>query len=142
MLLRVGTPAGACTPASGPHRNVSTSYADHRDKHTRVADQPLADILSAYTASLTGTVPANAGLATFVTKKGVGTYGSQLSSEGLASYDALVKAALEAAPSATATAIHHTAATDVGVNIMTMAATKNYGINKDVARNCWHLFPR
>lgn len=142
MLLRVATPAGAVTPGSGPHKDVSTSYADHRDKHTKVADQPLADILSAYTASLTGTVPANAGLATFVTKKGVGSYGSQLTSEGLASYDALVKAALEAAPSARATAIHHTAATDVGVNIMTMAATKNYGINKDVDRNCWHLFPR
>ena len=142
MLLRVATPAGAVTPASGPHKDVSTSYADHRDKHTKVADHSLADILSAYTASLTGTVPANAALATFVTKKGIGSYGSQLSSEGLASYGALVKAALEAAPSARATAIHHTASTDIGVNIMTMAATKNYGINKDVDRNLWHLFPR
>ena len=142
MLLRVATPAGAVTPASGPHKDVSTSYADHRDKHTQVADQSLANMLSAYTASLTGTVPADAGLRTFVTKKGVGSYGSQLSSEGLASYGALVKAALEAAPSARATAIHTTAATDIGVNIMTMAATKNYGINKDVDRDCWHLFPR
>jgi hypothetical protein len=137
ILLRA-TPSGTVTPSKGPDAGRSISYGDSRAKHTKVANYTIQEMKDA----MTNPSSAPADLQTMQRKVGDATYGSQLSKEATDNYAALVKDALENGARISTTRIDHTAANEIGINIINGQATKSYTMFFSNAYGGWHVFPR
>jgi len=139
------TGAGAVVPRSGPHagNRITYQFGDGRGKHTRVSDYPADEVKRV----LTGDLPNDPAHPLFALGEalsaptGAAAYGSQLTREGLARYGDLVRDALENGHWVSATRVTHSAAIEIGVNIMGQKMTRNYIMHYSAQHGGWHLFP-
>ncbi|HAA17209.1 MAG TPA: hypothetical protein DCE41_38050, partial [Cytophagales bacterium] len=118
------SPSGKITPSGGPLDGVEQKYGDNRNKHTRLGLYTVGDIQGAVGPKL-----HNA------------DYGSQLGKNATDNYGALVKDAIENGARQSDSEYRHTAGYDVGVNIHSGLATRNYTIFKADVYGGWHVFP-
>jgi hypothetical protein len=133
------TPSGSVTPASGPEAGRPNSFGDNRHKHTKTGNESLADMKSAVASRPTtpGSLQELHDAAAHSNK----AWGSQLSKEATDRYADLVKNALENGVRKSATWYDHTASFEVGIDVVTKSATRNYRMFFDAAKGGWHLFP-
>jgi hypothetical protein len=136
LMLRA-TPSGSVTPSKGADSGKAASYGDTRNKHTKLADHDLAELEDAV---------KNPGSATGDLKNlkpniGDPKYGSQLSKQAADKYADLVKDALENGKRVSPSQIDHTASFEVGIDIISGNATRNYRMFYSAAYGGWHIFP-
>jgi hypothetical protein len=136
VSIQRATPSGTVIPSRGPLAGQRVTYGDPRDKHTKVAQYTLSELLEAIRNP-----PRSGALAKFaqaMRNRDV-RYGSQLSREATDDYETLVRGALENG-SYRAGKFFHTASYQIGVDASSGGKpTRNYRL--DGAPNGAHMIP-
>lgn len=134
LLYRI-TPSGTLTPSEGQYAGRQVSYNDPRNKHTKVANHSLRELIDALKRG-----SKNTRLRRFIeaVKRRDTGYGAQLSREATDHYETLVRDALEKGTEKSGK-FYHRAETPIGIDVMTGRATSYYRL--DGAPHGAHIIP-